>query len=313
MNLRRLLRAADARVLPPVPSARPATLRILNGAYTAFYLGRRLRMLRAIHRTDPTLFEPVGPARVLSRPLPPVVADGLAFTSVAASIVFTLGLRHQVSGPLHAALLLWTLSYRNSWSMVFHNDNNLVLHTAVLGCSRSADALSLDSLRAGGPAGDDWRYATPSRTIQAVTAATYALSGVAKVKGPLGWSWASGESLRSQIAADGLRKELLGSHAAPLGTRLYGRTGLFRLFATGSLVLELAAPLALLDRRLARIWAGPAFGMHWGIRLIMGIHFRHQMAGVAFAPYFPAEGLVQGAAAAWHGQRPGSRRTGVRA
>jgi hypothetical protein len=128
--------------------------------------------------------------------------------------------------------------------------------------------------------------------MQAVTATTYFVSGVAKVKGPLGWSWARGESLRSQIAADGLRKELLGSHAAGAGVRLYRHTALFRLLATGSLALELVAPLTLLDRRLARLWAVSAFGMHWGIRLIMGIRFRHHMSGVVYAPFFPVERLV---------------------
>lgn len=34
------------------------------------------------------------------------------------------------------------------------------------------------------------------------TASTYLVAGVAKVSGPMGWKWASGEGLRSQIAAD---------------------------------------------------------------------------------------------------------------
>lgn len=291
MTARTFLARLDARVLAPAPATRPAVLRIVNGAYTAYYVGRRVSMFRKIHRTAPRLFAPVGPVRVLRRPIPPLVADALVGASLAADVAFTMGVRHRISGPVHAALLLWTLAYRNSWSMVFHSDNNLVLHTAVLGCTPSADALSVDALRDGSPPDRDWRYAAPSRVIQAVTAATYFVSGVAKVNGPLGWSWASGESLRSQIAADGLRKELLGSRAAPTGVRLYPHTGLFRLLATGSLVLELAAPLALLDRRLARLWAVSAFGMHWGIRVVMGIRFRHQMSGVVFLPFFPAERL----------------------
>lgn len=292
MNLSRLVAQLDARLLTPAPATRPAVLRVVNGAYTAYYLGKRVRMLRQIHRTEARLFAPVGPVRLLRRPLPPVVADGIVYASLAADALFTFGVRHRVSGPVHAALLMWTLSYRNSWSMVFHNDNNLVLHTAVLGCSPCADALSVDALLRRSRPAQDWRYAAPSRVIQAVTTATYAVAGVAKVKGPLGWSWASGESLRSQIAADGLRKELLGSHAAPMGTRLYGQTALFRMLATGSLVLELAAPLSLVDRRLARLWAVSAFGMHWGIRAIMGIRFRHQMSGVIYAAFFPTERLA---------------------
>lgn len=291
MTVRQLLARFDARVLAPAPATRPAAVRVINGIYTGYYLARRMGMLRKIHRTDPRLFAPVGPARVLSRPLPAPVADALAYASVVSNVAFTLGGRHRVTGPVHAALLLWLLSYRNSWSMVFHNDNNLVLHTAVLACTPSADALSVDALLRQEAPGVDWRYAAPSRGIQIVTAATYFVSGVAKVKGPLGWSWASGESLRSQIAADGLRKELLGSQAAPTGVRLYRQTALFRLMATGSLVLELAAPLALIDRRLARIWAASAFGMHWGIRAFMGIRFRHQMSGVIYAAYFPTERL----------------------
>lgn len=291
MTWQSLLERIDRRALPPSPAARIGVLRVLNGAYTAYYLGRRVRMFRRVHRTNPALFAPVGPVRALRRPLPPVVADTLLYAALVADVAVTLGVRHRLTGPAHAALLMWTLSYRNSWSMVFHNDNNLVLHSAVLGCSRSGDAVSIDALRHGTPE-DHWRYAAPARVMQAVTATTYFVSGVAKVKGPLGWSWARGESLRSQIAADGLRKELLGSHAAGAGVRLYRHTALFRLLATGSLALELVAPLTLLDRRLARLWAVSAFGMHWGIRLIMGIRFRHHMSGVVYAPFFPVERLV---------------------
>lgn len=283
----------DARVLPHTPAARPGLLRALTGAYTGWYLGRRWAMFRRVHRTDPDLFQPAGPVGVLRRPLPPVVADAILAATMVSDAAFTLGLRHQVTGPVHAALTLWTMSYRNSWSMIFHNDNNLVLHTAILGATRSADAVSIDALSRP-PAPDHWRYATAVRTMQAVTTATYLVSGVAKVKGPLGWSWASGESLRSQIAADGLRKELLGGHATGLGVRMYPHTPVFRVLAAGSLVLELIAPLTLLDRRVARLWAVSAFGMHWGIKAIMGITFRHHLCGVIYAPFVPLERILPG-------------------
>ncbi len=277
----------------PRSARRPAVLRVLTGAWTAGYLGTRVTMLRRIHRTDPRLFAPVGPCRVLRRPLPAPLADALVLACLAADLAFTLGLRHRVVGPVHAGLLLWTLSYRNSWSMIFHNDNVLVLQTVVLGLSPSADALSLDARRPSAVpvrAPQDWRYGLATAMVRAVTAATYLVAGIAKLRGPLGWSWTRGESLRSQIAADALRKELLGSTSAPLGVRLYSRTRLFRLLATGSLLVELAAPLALLDRRLGRAWAVGAFGMHWGIRALMGIRFRHQQSGVAFAAFLTGGG-----------------------
>lgn len=292
--MKRVVQALEARVLPVAPPVRPAVLRLVTGGWTAYYLSRRVDMLRSIHRGDPKLFDPVGPCRLLNSPLPPPLADGIMYAELVASAAFTLGLKHRVVGPAHAALLLWTMSYRNSWSMIFHNDNNLVLHTAVLGLTPTADALSIDAIRSDArlaPELLDWRYGLPSTVINAVTTATYLVAGIAKLKGPLGWSWADGESLRSQIAADGLRKELLGSGAAPLGVQLYEHTGLFRLLATGSLALELAAPIALLDRRVAKAWAAGAFGMHWGIRALMGITFRHQMSGAMFASFFPVDSL----------------------
>lgn len=288
-----LLKALDRRVFAPAPATRPAVARVVLGVYTAAYLGKRVSMLRKIHRTDPALFAPVGPVRALSKPVPPKVADALVTAELVATTAFTLGVKHRVTGPLHAALLLWTLSYRNSWSMIFHNDNTLVLHTAVAGLSPSADALSVDALVRGGTApGRHWRYGFPGELSSALTTAVYLLSGVAKVKGPLGWGWASGDALRSQIAADGMRKELLGSSAAPLGVRLYGRTAMWRAMAVSSLAMELAAPLALVDRRLGRAWAAGAFGMHWGIKAVMGITFRYQLSGAAYTSFVPAERAV---------------------
>ena len=293
-TVRRLAGRLDRRILPDTPATRPAVLRIATGAYTAWYLRPRIRMFAKVHRTDPSLFAPVGPCRVLRRPLPPRVADALVWATVASDVAFTLGLRHRVVGPLHAGLLLWTLSYRNSWSMVFHNDNNLVLHTAVLGLTRSADALApgAGARRLGGAAGN-WRYAAPHRGMQAATLVTYWLAGVAKVRSSAGWGWAKGEGMRRQVAADGLRKELLGSSAGGLGMRLYPHTGVWTVLAAGSLLLELLAPLVMLDRRVGRLWAVSAWGMHWGIYLVMNITFRHNLSGVMYLPWFPVEKALQ--------------------
>ncbi len=279
--------AFDMRTYAPVSAARPGLLRAANGMYTAYYLARRVKTFRQVHRTDSELFQPVGPARVLRKPLPPLVADAVYYAAMASNVAFTLGIKHRVVGPVNSTLMLWTLSYRNSWSMIFHNDNNLVLHTGVLGLTSSADAVAV-----GAPSTSPtpaWKYAVPVRLIQLVTATNYFLAGLAKVAGPLGWKWADGEVLRRQVAADGLRKELLGSKAAGLGIRLYRQTGLFKVMAVSSLVVELAAPVVLLDRRAAKVWAISAFGMHWGIFFIMGIRFRHNMSGVLYLPYFPIE------------------------
>ena len=283
------------------PASRPALLRILIGAYTLYYLGRRYRMFLQVARTDPALFKPVGAVSYLEKPVPVHVFRGVLLATLAANVAFIFGVRHRYTGPLFAGLLLWVLSYRNSWSMIYHNDNALVLHAAILGLSRSADAISVDTLvrsissseaKRLDPAGD-WRYGWPIRLMNTATALTYFLAGVAKVKGPLGWGWAGGETLRSQIGVDGLRKELLGEGAAPLAFVLYEKTGLFRLLAAGSLVLELGAPLALLNKRLSQLWAINTYLMHWGIYFTMKITFRYQLAGLIFSPFFDLDRIVK--------------------
>jgi hypothetical protein len=122
-----------------------------------------------------------------------------------------------------------------------------------------------------------------------VTVLSYFLAGVAKVAGELGWSWASGAALRSQIARDALRKELFVGAAPWLAYELYDHTLLLGVLAAISLALDLGAPLVLIDRRAAKVWALLALSMHWGIFFIMGIKFRYHLSGIAFLPFFEIE------------------------
>ena len=290
---RRLGRRPDTAWFPDAPATRLALLRILVGGWALQHYAKRWPMLKRVARTDESLFAPVGVVKLLDRPLDPAAFQALLAGTQAANVAFLLGWRHRATGPLFAGSLLSLGSYRNSWSMVYHSDNILILHVLVLGLAPAADTLSLDARRTRGSvgAGADvaWRYGWPIQLIKTLTALTYFVAGVAKLKGPLGLRWATGESLRSQVLADGLRKELMGDGAAPLAFTLYRQLALFRVLAVGSLLLELGAPLALLDRRLARLWAVNVFMMHWGIYLIMRIKFRYQQSGLVFAPFFDVE------------------------
>lgn len=305
--MKRWARLAGGFWFAPAPASRLALLRVLIGGYALVYLAQRRRMLARVAATDPDLFKPVGAARVHRRPLPVSVVRVLVGATLATNLAFVLGWRHRVGGPLFSGLLLWLLSYRNSWSMIYHTDNVLVLHVLILGATPAADALSLDARSGRCPGRQapavDWRYGWPIRLVNTVTVLTYFVSGVAKVKGPLGRRWASGEALRSQVAVDGLRKELLGDGAAPLAYTLYNRVALFRLLAVGSLAVELGAPVVLAHPRLARAWAINAFLMHWGIYAVMNIKFRYQMSGVIYAPFFEAERALD-----WIGRRREEKR-----
>ena len=275
-----------------VPARRTGLVRAAVGAYTLHYLARRRRMFREVVRTDPALFAPVGPARPLRRPVPPAVADALNDATLASTALFTLGVGGAPVRWAHSALLTWTLSYRNSWSMIFHSDNLLVLHTIALAAGRSSDAVSVDALIGGRRPADHARYAWPLELMNATSAAAYLLPGIAKVAGESGWGWVRGDGLRRQVAVDGLRKVVYGSRVAPLAGRLYPHRELFTAMAVVSLVVELGAPLALADRRLGRLWAPAAFAMHAGILGVMGIRFRYQLAGVAFLAWFDVERLL---------------------
>ena len=141
---------------------------------------------------------------------------------VVLGFAFIFGIRIRFTGPAFA-LLLCVLSYRNSWSMVYHSRNVVVLHVLILGLVPAADAFSWDALRGRAnrgrryllgqrrrnPAGDS-AYGWPIRLLVAVTLVLYFLPGVAKIMSEFGWAWGTGTALRGQIAADALRKDVLG-------------------------------------------------------------------------------------------------------
>lgn len=320
----------DSLWFDAAPASQLAVVRILVGCFSFWFLWERYLAFQLTAATPPELFMPVGPIWALhAEDGLPLLLRGIGFESLADSLVgpvglerfrlllnatlvfnllFVVGFQFRISGPVFAVLLLWLLSYRNSWTMIYHTSNLVVLQVFILGITASANALSLDSLWRGrfgpGPwlrgmwkptdSAVDWRYGWPLRLIIAVTTATYFLAGMAKVAGPLGWSWASGESLLTYIHHDGIRKELLGGAATTATHHLHELTALLTLVAILTLVIELGAPLVLLGRRGSRyriwapaIWAFVALCMHWGILFIMGIEFRYQRSGIAFAAFLP--------------------------
>jgi predicted DCC family thiol-disulfide oxidoreductase YuxK len=108
----------------------------------------------------------------------------------------------------------------------------------------------------------------------------------------MGWSWATSQSLRNQIAVDGLRKEFLAAGAPELVFAFAGWDALFLAMGVLTLVVELGAPAALLHRKLAGFWVAAASMMHWGIFFIMGIEFRYALIGLPFVAFFRLERLL---------------------
>lgn len=281
------------------PATRLALLRILVGLFTIWYLVPELDDFVKVARSDPRLFDPVGVV-FGNTPISVELFEWVLRATLFSAFCFTFGLWHRITGPAFAGLALWVFCYRNSWSMIYHSDNLVVLHVIVLGFTRSADALSLDALfrgrrsgNVGATAPSGWQYGWPVKLICAVTVSTYFVTALAKLSGPLGLEWMTGPALRSQMAVDQIRKELLGSAPNALSYAIYEWVPLFSVLAIGSLLTELLAPLALFNRRLGRMWAINAFLMHLGIWFVMHITFHYQMTGVMFASFFPLERLQE--------------------
>lgn len=256
----------------PVMRDRLAALRILIGGYALVYLVARMAEIYKVSTYGASHFVPVGVVRILHAPLPPWLVVVIAIATCVALAGMVAGRAYAIVAPIAALGLLWTLSYRNSWGMVFHTENLLVLHVIALAvCPRDK--------------------AWPVKLMAALTVLTYLMAGIAKLR-IVGFAWADGELLRNQIAVDNLRKALLGDGVAPLAQLFLDHPAPLYLFSCLSLALELGAPLALLHRRLGYVWSITAWGFHLGVVLLMNIWFPYPLFGFAYLPLLPAEKII---------------------
>jgi hypothetical protein len=211
---------------------------------------------------------------------------GLAAVALVSGIAATVGWRYRWSGPVFAATLLVLTTFGNSWSQIFHTENLVVLHIAILAFSPAADVWSIDDHRRDRPtvparSAHGW----PIRLMGAVTAVTYLAAGLAKLRIG-GLDWLSGDALANHVAFDNLTKILLGGAHSPIGGWLAARAWVFAPLAWASFLVELGAPLAVAFRRTRVWWVAAAWLFHVGVLALMAIFFPYQLLGVAFAPYF---------------------------
>lgn len=280
------------RLWVAAPPERLAAVRILVGLFAVAYFSIRLpHMLSYIGFPD-RQWRPVGPLWLLGRPPPGAAVMLLAALTWLSGWGFLLGWRFRATGPIHALCLLASLTYCNSWGQIFHTENLAVLFALVLATTRAADATSLDARRRGAVPAPDGRYGWPLLLLRVVAVATYFIAGMAKLRwgGP---GWAGGDVLLDTVAADGMRKVVLGSLHSPFAELLLGQAWLFRGLALLTLVVEVGAPLALLGRRAALVWVLGVIGFHLGVFALMAILFPFAVTGVAFAPFFSPERLVE--------------------
>jgi hypothetical protein len=280
----------------PAPPERLAALRMLIVGFGLVWLIGAAPIVIGVAEFPPERFEPIGVASWLTSPLPRAGVIAAWVLALAAGGAALLGLRFRASGPVFALALLWVTTYRNSWGMIFHSENLLVMHALILAVLPAADAWSLDARRAAAAGhavpGPHERYGWGPMLMAAVGAAAYLLAGIAKLRNA-GLDWLDGEVLLGHVAWDNLRKLELGDFHSPIGAWLAGHPWVFAPLAWMSVLLELGAPLALLGRRLAKVWALGMWGFHVGVVVIMAIVFVYPLSGIAFAPLFAVEQPIQ--------------------
>ena len=287
----RLAGGVDGWLAPTAPPERLAMLRIVVMGFATGYLVIRLPAFLALADLPDDRFEPVGVLAWLREPLgaawPPVVA-----ATVVAGLLATAGLWFRVSGPLFAGLLLVVTTYRSSWGQLLWFEALVVLHALIVALASSADALSVDARRSAGRRSPSSGYGFPVQLAAIVTVLTYVLAGIAKLKIG-GLDWVAGETLRNHVAYSAARLDVLGGTPSPLAGPFMRATWVAGPLALVALVIELAAPVALMGGRARTAWVVGAWGMHLAIAGLMLVVFPYPLLLVAFAPLFPLERLLR--------------------
>lgn len=292
----------------PGPAARLGMLRFGLGVYQLQDIVRTRAGVLALADQPARFFEPIGVTSLLSGPISPSAWALVIDACIVLNVLWMFGVAWRVTAPAYCLLFLFESTYRLSWGMVYHVTHLPMLHVIAVSLGPAAAAASVDAwLRrrwpgagwvgwltsAPGGAGSSWHYGWPVRLVCMVTMLAYFLAGYAKINADAGFGWASGQNLLDQAAYDGLYKELLDREpASPLIGMFYRHPGWMAVPATMTLILELGAPLFLVHRQLARLWAVGVVGMHWGIHLMMNLVFPYPISGAAFLSFFPLERLV---------------------
>lgn len=297
------------------PAQRLAAFRLVLGIFVTGYLVVRLPVFLELGDRSATRFEPVGVFRFIDRPLAGTINDAVVLTVIAMGFLFATGTWFGVSGPLFALGVLVVMSHRSSWGQMLHFENLMTLHVIVIGLAPAADAWSRDarSRRADRDRDDDrrshddprevdvppppastpnsYRYGWPLRLAAMVTVVTYVIAGIAKIRyGGVGWM--TGDTLRNHIAYAATRLELFGASPAPLARWAVENPWALKPAAASSVIIELAAPIALLGGWWRNAWVVLAWLMHVTIYLTMSIGFPSPLFLVAFAPLFRLEHLA---------------------
>lgn len=280
---------------------RLAILRIVVAGYAALWTALRSPHLLDTSNFASWRFDPVGPAGWLGKPLAAGLLAALVAATVCCGLAAAVGWRYRLTGPLLALLFLFVTTYRNSWGQILHTENLLALHLLIL-APAPADrywATGRSPPRRSSPDAGLWAV----RALATATVCTYLLAGLTKLR-ISGWAWVDGEVLLYQVAFDNARKNLLGDVSSPLARYFVELGWLAGPAAVASMVVELAAPVALLGRKVAATWCASAWLFHLAILALMAIVFPYHLLGLALLPLLPIEQITRTSRISRHRELP---------
>ena len=271
----------DAWLGAPAPAARLRTFRVLTGMFALTYV--LVRLTRFVDLVDgrPSAFEPVGVLAPLEEPLAGWIVTTIIVTVFVTGLAYTLGFAFRIAGPTFAVALLLITTYRSSWGQLLHFENLMVLHVGIVAFSPAG--------RGGDRSGESSpRFGWPLRLAAVVTATTYVLAGIAKLRGG-GFEWIFGDTLQNHVAYTAARLDVLGAESSPVAGLLVDQGWLFVVFAAATVAIELAAPIVFVTAALRVTWIVAAWLMHAMIAASMFVVFPYPLFGLAFAPLLPLE------------------------
>jgi hypothetical protein len=277
-------------------------IRAATFGYAAAWLVVRAPYLWDVTALPGRRFEPVGLLALLDwRPGRPV-AITLAALTLCGAVLAAAGRVIRVAAPVAALGMLLVASLTSSFGQVFHTEHLLVLHLLVL-------AAYPWIVGDRDPAPHEWGTRWVLAMLATVTAVTYVVAGVTKLR-LSGTAWVDGGVLRNWVAADNLRKLLLEDPYSPVGAELAGIGWVWAPIAVATLAVEFGAPVIVLGaRRAAYAWVAAAWLFHVGVLGVMAIAFPYQLSGVAYLALLPLERLERRAHSVLGRLRPYTRAT----
>jgi hypothetical protein len=273
------------------PPERLAMFRILLGAFSLAYLVIRAPVFLQLGERRAG-FEGVGLAALVDGPVSGVAVDVTVAITAVAGVGFVLGWRFRIIGPVFAVGMLALGSYRGSWGQLLHFENLMVLFLLIVALAPSAGAWSLDARRRDDDSDEraSTAYGWPLALASLTVVITYVIAGIAKLRYG-GLDWVIGDTLRNHVASSAARLDLLGGSPSPFAGMGVRVEWIWPFAAVAAIVIELAAPVALLGGRLRTAWVCAAWSMHLGILAFMSIGFPMPLFLVAFAPMYRIERL----------------------